>query len=83
MSNVANTRKITGEIDAENAILYALPKAVRAFVEERAPVPFAPSQVSGYLRQHGEAATLAKLRELSNAELTKVFGKNYPLKESK
>lgn len=82
-SNVASgTREIAGDFDAEAEALRALPDAIRAFVEERAPVPFAPSQVAGFLRAHGEAATMHKLRELSNVELTKAFGKNYPLKES-
>lgn len=83
MSNVARTTTVAGDMDAEALVLKSLPDAVRAFVEERAAVPFAPSQVAGYLRPYGEKATLSKLRELSDAEMTKVFGKNYPLKDSK
>lgn len=50
------------DMDEENSVLYLLPSALRKFLEEASPTPYRPSQVRGYLIQHGEKATLSKLK---------------------
>ena len=76
--NVRPSTASFGDIDAENAILARLPPALRKYLEEEAPVPYQPSQVAGYLGDNGEAATLAKLRELAKSETKRTYGLGHP-----